>query len=149
LWIITRDSDYGSMYGGKGFFNQLLYEELLKVSPGAEAFLFDNIPEGIKHFADIMGVPADKVPTPSQIEEIKEEEETLPPPRRLDWIYAGQRAAFYDAHPLPPQSFYDARSFFDVLGRPLPTTSFTADVKAAAPVFDPLGRPLPNPATES
>jgi hypothetical protein len=33
LWIVTRDSDYGSMYGGKGFFNQFLYEELVKVSP--------------------------------------------------------------------------------------------------------------------
>ena len=51
LWIITRDSDYGSMYSGKGFFNQMLYEELVKVSPGAEAFLFEDVSDAIEHFA--------------------------------------------------------------------------------------------------
>src|SRR5271166_369113 len=79
LWIITRDSDYGSKYGGTGFFNQFLYEELAKVSRSAEVFLFENVLEGIKHFARITGVKADKVPSPEEIEEIKKEEETLPP----------------------------------------------------------------------
>jgi len=54
LWIVTKDSDYGSMYGkkpGEGFVNRLLYDELRKVSPGAEAFLFENVPDAIEHFA--------------------------------------------------------------------------------------------------
>jgi hypothetical protein len=40
LWIVSRDSDYGSTYGETptGFLNRLLYDELRKVSPGAEAF---------------------------------------------------------------------------------------------------------------
>jgi hypothetical protein len=79
LWIITRDSDYGSMYGETGFFNQFLSEELLKVSRSAKVFLFENVADGIKHFAEITGVKADKVPSPEEIEEIKKEEETLPP----------------------------------------------------------------------
>jgi hypothetical protein len=81
LWIITKDSDYGCMYGGKGFLNQLLYDELQKVSPGAEAFLFDDVPDAIEHFADVTGVKADKLPTPEQRKEIKKEEEpsTLAP----------------------------------------------------------------------
>lgn len=65
------------MYGGKGFVNQFLYDELLTVSPGAEPFLFENIPDAIEHFAKITGVKADKLPTPEQREEIKKEETTL------------------------------------------------------------------------
>jgi hypothetical protein len=92
LWIITKDSDYGSMYDEKGFFNQFLYEELIRVSRNAEVFLFENVAEGIKHFAGITGVKADKVPSPEEIEEIKKEEATLPP-RPLDWIFTGTDAA--------------------------------------------------------
>jgi hypothetical protein len=81
LWIVTRDSDYGCMYGEKraekGFLNRLLYDELQKVSPGAEAFLFENVPDAIEHFASVTGVKADELPTPEQREEIKEEEESL------------------------------------------------------------------------
>ena len=85
LWIITRDSDYGTIYEGRGFLNQFLYEELRKVSPGAEAFLFDNVAKGIKHFAAITGVKADNLPSPEKIEEITKEEDTLP--RILDsWM---------------------------------------------------------------
>ena len=65
--------------------NQFLYEELRKVSPGAEAFLFDNVAKGIKHFAAITGVKADNLPSPEKIEEITKEEDTLP--RILDsWM---------------------------------------------------------------
>jgi hypothetical protein len=95
LWIITRDSDYGSMYSGKGFLNQFLYEELVKVSAKAEVFLFENLPDGIKHFAEITGVKADKLPSSEEIEEIKNEEEILPPARPLDWIFTGTDAALF------------------------------------------------------
>jgi hypothetical protein len=83
LWIITRDSDYGTIYGDRGFLNQLLYEDLQKVSPDAQAFLFGDVASGIKHFADITGVKADNLPSPEQIEEIKKEIEDLPP---HDWL---------------------------------------------------------------
>jgi PIN domain len=86
LWIITTDSDYGTMYNDEGFLNQFLYEELQKVSPGAEAFYFANIPSAIAHFADVTGVKADRLPTREQRKEIKEEEESLPP---LDWLRFG------------------------------------------------------------
>jgi hypothetical protein len=33
LWVITRDGDYGTIYDGKGFLNQFLYEELRKGVP--------------------------------------------------------------------------------------------------------------------
>ena len=54
--------------------------------------MFDNIADGIKHFAEITGVKADKVPSPEEIEEIKREEESLPP-RPLDWTFTGTDAA--------------------------------------------------------
>jgi hypothetical protein len=79
LWIVTKDSDYGTVYDGKGFLNQFLYEELRKVSPTAEAFLFDDVADGIKHFAALTGVKADRLPTPEVMKEIKEEERALPP----------------------------------------------------------------------
>ena len=80
LWIITRDSDYRVVYGGKGFMYRFLYEDLLAVSPNAEVFLFEDIASGIKHFASVTGVPAEKLPTDEQIEEIKNEEKELDPP---------------------------------------------------------------------
>lgn len=90
LWIITRDSDYGTVYDGTGFLNQFLSEELLNLSPGTEAFLFNDVSSGIKDFAGITGVKADKLPTAEQIEEIKREENTLPP---LDWLMGSADAA--------------------------------------------------------
>lgn len=80
LWIITRDSDYRIVHGGKGFMNRSLYEDLLAISSNAEVFLFDDIASGIKHFASVTGVPAEKLPTDEQIEEIKNEEKELDPP---------------------------------------------------------------------
>jgi hypothetical protein len=95
LWVVTRDTDYGCMFGEKraeeGFLNRLLYDELQKVSPGAEAFLFENIPDAIEHFAKITGVKADELPTPKQREEMKKEEE-MPPPQ-LNWVSTGTDAA--------------------------------------------------------
>jgi hypothetical protein len=79
LWIITKDSDYGTSYKGEIFPNQLLYNDLRTVSTDAEIFLFDNIADGIKHFANLTGVQAGELPTPEQIKQIKKEEESLPP----------------------------------------------------------------------
>jgi hypothetical protein len=79
LWIISRDGDYGTFFGGKGFINRFLYDELRSVSPGAEAFLFADTVEGIQHFVTTTGVKAEKRLTPKEIEEIEKEEQSLPP----------------------------------------------------------------------
>jgi hypothetical protein len=92
LWVISGDSDYGTIYEDKGYLNQLLYQELRAISSDAEAFFFRDVSTGIRHFAQTTGVDADKLPTPQEIEEIKEEEKRLPP---LDWIYPGLRPITY------------------------------------------------------
>jgi PIN domain len=86
LWIITKDSDYGTIYDGRGFLNQFLYDELRKASPDAEAFMFNDVVDGIKHFADVTGVKADTLPTPKEHQAIKDENNTLIP---LDWLFSG------------------------------------------------------------
>ena len=66
LWIISRDGDYGSFYGDCGFLNTFLYDELRKISPSAEAFLFKDMLGGIKDFAKTTGVKADALPTAAE-----------------------------------------------------------------------------------
>jgi hypothetical protein len=83
LWIISRDSDFSTVYEGKGYLNLFLYDELRKLNPATEAFLFADVADGIKDFADKTGVKADKLPSPEEAKEIKKEEEQLPP---LDWL---------------------------------------------------------------
>jgi hypothetical protein len=56
-------------------------------------FLFENVSDGIKHFADITGVNADRLPSREEIEEMKKEEETLPPARQMYWVPDHRRAA--------------------------------------------------------
>jgi PIN like domain len=90
LWIITKDSDYGTVYNNRGFLNRCLYEELRSISSNAEVFLFDDIPNGIKHYVSVTGVTAHKIPTTAQIDEFKSAEERLPP---LDWLTTNDNSA--------------------------------------------------------
>jgi hypothetical protein len=90
LWIITKDSDYGTVYNDRGFLNRCLYEELCGVSSNAEVFLFDDIPNGIKHYVSVTGVTAHKQPTAAQINVFKTEEKRLTP---LDWVTTGDNSA--------------------------------------------------------
>jgi len=90
LWIITKDNDYGTMFAGKGFLNQSLYEELVSVSSGAEAFLFDDIANGIKDYVSVTGVTAHKEPTTAQIKKFNGASNRLPP---LDWFTTDGNAA--------------------------------------------------------
>ena len=78
LWIISRDGDYGTVYGGKGFLNHFLYDELCKVADKPEVYLFEDTVEGIGHFVDTTGVKAEKRLTPEEAEEIEKEERSLP-----------------------------------------------------------------------
>jgi hypothetical protein len=80
LWIITGDGDFATQYGDKMFLNASLYQDLARLSqPPPEVFCFNNIPEGLEHFADITKVRADKLPNQEVIEQIKKERDSLPP----------------------------------------------------------------------
>lgn len=83
LWIISRDRDYGTVYGGKSFLNQFLYDELCKVASAPEVYLFNDLATGIKHFVDTTGVKVEKRLTPEEVEEIEKEEKSLPYPTQL------------------------------------------------------------------
>ncbi|MBX3416767.1 MAG: DUF4935 domain-containing protein [Pirellulaceae bacterium] len=78
LWIISRDGDYGTVFGGKGFLNRFLYDELCKVASSPDAYLFEDTVEGILHFVETTGVKAEERLTPEEVEEIEKEEESLP-----------------------------------------------------------------------
>jgi hypothetical protein len=86
LWIISTDGDFGSFLNGRGYLNPFLYEELQRITPGTEAFLFDDIIDGIKDFVAKTGTKAEKLPSPEEAREIKKEQESLPP---LDWLTSG------------------------------------------------------------
>lgn len=79
LWIITRDGDYGTFYDRKFFLNPFLYDDLRKVASDPEVYLFQDMAEGLKHFVDTTGVKAEQTLSPEELEEIKEEEKSLPP----------------------------------------------------------------------
>jgi hypothetical protein len=80
LWIVTRDGDFATQYGKKTFLNAALYQDLSKRSQTkAEVYCFNSIADGITHFAQKTEVNADKLPTPAEIQEINNEQESLPP----------------------------------------------------------------------
>lgn len=102
LWIITKDSDYGTEHEGKIFLNAALYQELARLYQSEPAvFCFDNIADGLKHFADTTGAKAEKLPTPEETEQIKKEQESLPP---LGWL-----TNYDDSAPIAIQSAYRMR----------------------------------------
>jgi len=82
LWIVSRDSDYCLTHGKEDvFLIPTLRQELMRlVQPPPEVYAFTNIPEAIKSFSKMTGVKADNLPTPERVEEIKKEQEELPPP---------------------------------------------------------------------
>jgi hypothetical protein len=93
LWIITNDKDYATEYDHKLFLNAALYQDLARVYGSVpEAYCFDNILDGLAHFARATGVKAEKLPTPQEIEQIKKEQESLPP---LDWLGGYDDAALF------------------------------------------------------
>jgi hypothetical protein len=78
LWIISKDSDYGTIYGGNGFLNRFLYDELCEVVSSPEVYFFQDVVEGLNHFVDTTSVKAEKRLTLEDEEEIKKEEKSLP-----------------------------------------------------------------------
>ena len=93
LWIMTRDSDYGTLHAGKMFLNAALYQDLARLYESEPAvFCFTNILDGLKHFAETTGAKAENLPTPEEAEQIKKEQESLPP---LGWL-----TNYDDSYPL-------------------------------------------------
>ena len=87
LWIITRDGDYVTKYDDKLVLNAALYRSLTEERQSTlEVRCYDNIPEGIKDFADTVHVKAQKLPNREETEQIKKEQEAL---SRLDWMTWG------------------------------------------------------------
>ena len=84
LWIVTNDSDYATEHDDKMFFNAKLYSELTQLyGSRPEVFCFDNIPDAFKHFSETMKVKADKLPTPEETKQIKQEQLEL---SLSDWM---------------------------------------------------------------
>ena len=83
LWIISRDEDYGSFYGDKGFLNRFLYNEVRQLDSDAEVFFFNETSKGIEHFIHVTGLKAKHRLTPEKMKEIEDEEKSLPILRSL------------------------------------------------------------------
>jgi PIN domain len=110
LWIISKDSDYGTVHEHKMFLNAALYEELARLYKSEpEVFCFDNLAEGLRHFAETTGAKAEKLPTLAKTEQIKKEQESLPP---IGWL-----TNFDDSYPLAMR-FQDALRMSDSLAPP-------------------------------
>lgn len=91
LWIITKDKDYATKYGGKMFLNAALYRDLArKYRAAPEVFCFDKFAGGLEHFVETTRVKAEKLPTRDETQQINKEQESLPP---LDWLAGYDDAA--------------------------------------------------------
>jgi len=84
LWIISRDGDFATEYEGRMFLNAALYQDVSqRCQRVPEVYCFKSIYDGIKDFAEKTRVKADKLPTPAEAEQIKKEQESLPPLGRM------------------------------------------------------------------
>jgi hypothetical protein len=84
FWIISRDSDYFTKHLGGRFLNPFLYNDLVRLhKQPPEVFCFDSIVDGLADFVQRTRVKSEKLPTPEESQEIKKEQEALPP---LDWL---------------------------------------------------------------
>lgn len=79
LWIISRDGDYGTRFGGDLFLNGFLKFELTQVSDEPEVYIFEDLVEGLKHFVETTNVEANAILTDEELDEIEAEERALPP----------------------------------------------------------------------
>jgi hypothetical protein len=85
LWIITKDSDYGTVCADKMFLNAVLYQQLARLYKSEPVvFCFDNIAKGLERFVQTTGAKAKKLPTPEETEQIKREQESIPSTAWLD-----------------------------------------------------------------
>lgn len=93
LWIISKDSDYGTVHERKMFLNAALYKELAQIYESEPTVhCFDSLSVGLNHFGKTIGVKQQKLLTREETEQIKKEQESLPP---LGWL-----TSYDDSYPL-------------------------------------------------
>jgi hypothetical protein len=74
IWIVTGDKDYHVSFNGKLLLNPLLNKELVAACGGQpNVHCFDNLSDALTEFGKKMGVASDKLPTPDEAKQIKEE----------------------------------------------------------------------------
>jgi hypothetical protein len=79
LWILSRDQDYCTEFGGRVFLNAFLHQELKDVCGAtAQIYCFTDLLEGLKDFGKNAGVKAEKVPTGAEADGIRKEIDRLP-----------------------------------------------------------------------
>jgi hypothetical protein len=84
IWIISRDRDYCTEYFEEVSLNPLLYRDLTQIcQPTIEVFCFKNLGKGLDHFVKTTGVKADKLPSPEELQVIKERLFTWISPRSV------------------------------------------------------------------
>jgi hypothetical protein len=85
LWLITGDTDYRTDYNGRLILNAFLRDEIARVSPEGQVFLFgaDEVMKGIRDFVEKTNTKANCLPTEAEQREIEKEREALPP---LGWL---------------------------------------------------------------
>ena len=79
LWIISRDGDYGTNFGGTIFPNGLLKSDLLQITEDASVYIFEDLVKGLTHFVETTKVKAELKLTRDEVIEIEVEEKSLPP----------------------------------------------------------------------
>ncbi|MDN3524664.1 PIN domain-containing protein [Halomonas sabkhae] len=79
LWIISRDGDYGTAFGGSFFLNSFLRSEIDKIANEFIVHIFEDLVEGLTHFVETTKVDATIKLSPEEITEIETEERSLPP----------------------------------------------------------------------
>jgi len=93
LWIITKDRDFCTKSGSELILNAFLHRELLKLNPNIKVFSFDNLAEGLEHFSKTTGRHKERRLQPKEVEEIKKEQESLPP---MDWLTIGPNVRIWN-----------------------------------------------------
>jgi PIN domain len=93
LWIITADPDFCTRSGSQSILNAFLHQELLQRNTRIKVFCFNSLAQGIQHFTDTTGENRDKRIPPEEVEQIKKEQESLPP---MDWLPIGQNVPMWN-----------------------------------------------------
>jgi hypothetical protein len=121
LWIISRDTDYCLTHGKRAIFLlPPLHQELMRhISPPPDVYAFTNIPDGIKHFSENTGVKADKLPTAERVEQIKKEQEKLPPSGTGSGQYAPTTTTT-----APPSGYYSGSGYNSNMGTTTPSPGY-------------------------
>jgi predicted nucleic acid-binding protein len=75
IWIITKDSDYYTVFKNKRYLNPFLYNELVVANIGNPSiFCFESLAEGLKHFNENSSEKIKELPTEEELKTITEEE---------------------------------------------------------------------------